>query len=120
MMKLICISLIAGCAAGPHGRLAATEAIPLAPAPIDTDMPATTRLSNQLRQQFGERAVEEVRVCSRPSGKVSSVTAVGGAELSAFELAVVEDVSHWRFEPTPGPDSLERCAVQTIAFYPHK
>jgi len=120
MLRIAPLLFLAACASAPRAPASSTDAVAVRPAPIDPQLPRTERLSHRIRSEIGPTAMAELLVCSRPSGKVSSVALVSGGEKpSAFEFALVEDVAQWSYESTPGPDSIERCQRQSVRFRPH-
>jgi hypothetical protein len=99
---------------------ATAPALQITPSPIDPRMPSVDRLASRIRAELGTTASTDLHVCVRPSGKVASVTLVGGSAMPDFDLAMVKDASAWQFTSMPGPDTLQTCRTVTIAYHPHR
>jgi hypothetical protein len=134
MFKIALLLSLGACAAGglaidrdaaPHAKarldLSVTEpSWQITPSPIDVKMPSVDRLASRVRAQLGTTASTDLHVCVRPSGKVASVTLVGGSAMPELDLAMVKDASAWQFTSLPGPDTLQTCRTVTIAYHPHR
>jgi len=134
MFKIALLLSLGACAAGglaidresaPHAKarldLSVTESSwEVTPSPVDPKLPSVDRLASRVRAALGSTASTDLQVCVRPSGKVASVTLVGGSAMPELDLAMVKDASAWQFTTMPGPDTLQTCRVVTIAYHPHR
>ena len=123
MLKLVSLGVVlAGCAmgtAGPSVPKSPDEAVLIKREPIDPTLPSVDRIEYQVRGKFGWVAKDDVNVCVRPNGTVESVELVGGSALPAFDLAVVDDTSQWKYPAIPGPDNVYSCTPTVVAYHPH-
>ena len=88
-------------------------------APIAPELASADRLAGRLHGELRIDSRTELRVCMRPSGKVTNVTTLAGTNL-ALDAALVEDVSRWTFSKLPGPDTVQSCEQVTVVYHPHK
>jgi hypothetical protein len=123
MFKAFVTVLVAGCATTnlpDHNTtvsiIGSDEAGRIAPLPIDPTLPSVDRIADRVRYTLGASAMTELELCVRPSGKVASVELVGASALPAFDLAVVDDASAWKFTSLPGPEKLETCELADVAY----
>ncbi|HEV7555756.1 MAG TPA: hypothetical protein VGO00_09895 [Kofleriaceae bacterium] len=134
MLKIALLLSLGACAAGglaidreaaPHAKarldLSASEpSWQITPSPVDPKLPSVDRLASRVRAELGSTTNTDLHVCVRPSGKVASVTLVGGSAMPDLDLAMVKDASAWQFASMPGPDTLQTCRTVTIAYHPHR
>jgi hypothetical protein len=125
--------LFAGCAAGATGgaavdretapRIAArSEAARAFPVAKDPQLPTADRMFRQIRNELGDVASADVRLCVASDGRVEDVAIVRGTRFPAFNEALVHDMSHWQFSESRGSDGAARrrnCEVRTISYLPH-
>jgi hypothetical protein len=125
MLKLACVSLlVSGCAArGTAPNYSSTVSVldadmarRVAPMPIAPKLPSVDRIAERVRLELGASATTDVQLCIHPSGKVASVLLVGGSSLPAFDAAVVDDASEWRFPTLPGPETLQSCEQAKVVY----
>lgn len=131
----LCLLLV-GCATGGVGanrestshastpRLAMTaiaDSQHVFPAAQDPQLPSADRLRRQIRDELGDVASADVRLCVSPDGRVRKVELVRGSSLREFNDAVVRDIADWQFSGIPGAtsDSLQSCEIATISYRPH-
>jgi TonB family protein len=82
-------------------------------------LPTADRLSDTIRAQAGEVASADVRLCVTPDGHVDGVSLVRGSPSSAYNRAVVKDITDWQFGGSSDPSNLDSCEIATITYRPH-
>jgi TonB family protein len=128
--------LFAGCAAGgagvdretaPHaapriGLTARADTARMFPVAKDPQLPSADRMFRHIRNELGDVASADVRLCVAPDGRVQDVAIVRGTRLPEFDEALVHDMAHWQFSESPRPAgaaSPRICEVTTISYRPH-
>lgn len=89
----------------------------------DPQLPSADRISREIRDELGDVASAEVRLCLAPDGKVQRVELVRGSRLRSFNDALVNDVAQWRFDEKPDngvDDNLRSCGLATVSYRPHR
>jgi TonB family protein len=88
----------------------------------DPQLPSADRISRRLRDEIGDVASAEVRLCVGPDGRVQRVQVLRGSSSPAFDDALVRDMSDWQFSGTAGTTtSLQRqsCEIAKISYRVH-
>ena len=81
----------------------------------DPQLPSVDVMSRRIRQEVGDVASAEVRLCVGADGRVQRVQVVHGSPSWAFNEAIVRDISDWQFSETP---SLQRqsCGIAKVSY----
>ena len=81
----------------------------------DPQLPSVDDMSRRIRQEVGDVASAEVRLCVGADGRVQRVQVVHGSPSWAFNEALVHDMSDWQFSETP---SLQRpsCEIAKVSY----
>ena len=81
----------------------------------DPQLPSVDDMSRRIRQEVGDVASAEVRLCVGADGRVQRVQVVRGSPSWAFNEALVHDMSDWQFSETP---SLQRqnCGIAKVSY----
>lgn len=92
------------------------------PVASDPRLPSADRIARQIRDELGEVASADVRLCVAPDGRVQDIQIVRGTSLAQFDQAVVHDMADWQFSGSPGSSQggkLKNCEIATIRYRPH-
>ena len=84
--------------------------------PLDPTLQSVDRIQHQLTVELGDTASARVRLCVAPAGQVLRISIERSSSSKAFDEAVLHDVASWRFLPTPGPATVERCEATTVRY----
>jgi TonB family protein len=76
-------------------------------------LPSADRIAPWIKQKLGDTASADIRLCIAPDGHVTSVGIVKTSSYTAFDNAVMTDVTDWHFAQS---DSY-RCMKTTIAYH---
>lgn len=90
------------------------------PAALDPKLPSADLIARQVREEIGDVASADVRLCVTPDGKVQNVQLVRGTALAEFNRALVHDIAEWQFSGSAGWASVENCQVTTINYRIHR
>src|SRR5262252_3969035 len=117
MFKLagaLCL-LFAGCATGgvganresashaaPRFEVTAVEAKRTFPAAQDPQLPSADQMRRTIRDELGEVASADVRLCVSPEGRLRKVEIVRGSSLAELDEAILRDIGDWQFSGIPG------------------
>ena len=67
----------------------------------DPRLPSADQMSRRIRDEVGDVASAEVRLCVGADGRVQRVQVLRGSPSWAFNKALVRDMSDWQFSETP-------------------
>jgi hypothetical protein len=78
-------------------------------------LPSVDEMSRRIRDEVGDVASAEVRLCVGADGRVQRVQVLRGSPSWAFNAALVHDMSDWQFPETP---SLQRqsCGIAKVSY----
>jgi hypothetical protein len=81
----------------------------------DPQLPSVDDMSRRIRDEVGDVASAEVRLCVGADGRVQRVQVLRGSSSWAFNAALVRDMSDWQFSETP---SLQRanCGIAKVSY----
>jgi TonB family protein len=110
-------------AAGPQVALVADAATARAfPRANNPQLPSADRISRRIRDEVGDVASAQVRLCVGSDGRVQRVDVLRSSRLAAFDDAVVHDMSDWQFSGIPGSGAAARpqnCEIAKISYRVH-
>jgi hypothetical protein len=89
----------------------------------DPQLPSADRISRQIRDEVGDVASAEVRLCVGADGRVQRVQLLRGSSSWVFDEALVHDMTDWQFSGTPGATtSLQRqnCEIAKVSYRVHE
>ena len=101
------------------GRARRGSIWPRTPAPRDfpraqdPQLPSVDDMSRRIREEVGDVASAEVRLCVGVDGRVDRVQVLRGSSSRAFNEAIARDMSDWQFSETP---ALQRqsCGIAKV------
>jgi hypothetical protein len=102
--------------ARPHLALKAKGSPRWFPAALDPRLPSADLMARQVREEIGDVASADVRLCVTPAGKVQDVQLVRGTALAEFNRALVHDIADWQFSGSAGSTGANNCQVTTINY----
>jgi hypothetical protein len=81
-------------------------------------LPSADRISRQIRNELGDVASADVRLCVARDGRVARVDLVRPTRFVEFNRALVDDIPDWQFSALPGSatDAAPHCEVATINY----
>ncbi|HEX8107319.1 MAG TPA: TonB family protein [Kofleriaceae bacterium] len=87
----------------------------------DPQLPSADQMSRRIRDEVGDVASAEVRLCVGPDGRVQRVQVLRGSSSWAFDEALVRDMSDWQFPEAPGATTWQRekCEIAKVSYRVH-
>jgi TonB family protein len=85
-------------------------------------LPSADQMSRRIRDEVGDVASAEVRLCVGPDGRVQRVDVLRSSRLVAFDNALVHDMSDWQFSGNPGSSAAARpqnCEIAKVSYRVH-
>ena len=79
----------------------------------DASLPSADRIDPYIKAKLGDVASADINLCIAPDGHVTSVAIVKSSTYTAFDNAIMRDVSDWRFVAS----DADRCMRTTIAYH---
>jgi TonB family protein len=86
------------------------------PAVKNPRLPSADLLSNKIREETGDVASADIRLCVAPNGHVNDIRLVRSSASNMYDRAVVKDVASWQFREGPDPADLPACEIATITY----
>jgi outer membrane biosynthesis protein TonB len=105
--------------AAPRFKLVAVpDTSPAFPQARQPALPSADRIWRQIRNELGDVASADVRLCVARDGRVARVDMVRPTRFAEFNRAVIDDVADWQFSELPGStsDAAQHCEVTTIHY----
>jgi TonB family protein len=86
------------------------------PVALDPRLPSVDRIASQLHYELGDTAQATLKLCVAPAGNVTSATITQSSSSTAFDGALIHDITSWRFAATPGLANVQSCSVATVVY----
>jgi hypothetical protein len=74
------------------------------------------RFAHRVWSEHAGSVSAEVRLCVRPNGTTESVLLLETSGLLDYDIAVVEGVAQWRYEPFAAPAKTLLCRAATVTY----
>ncbi len=81
----------------------------------DPQLPSVDDMSRRIRDEVGDVASAEVRLCVGADGHVQRVQVLRGSSSWAFDAALVRDMSDWQFSETPAVQRAN-CGIAKVSY----
>lgn len=81
----------------------------------DPQLPSVDDMSRRIRDEVGDVASAEVRLCVGADGRVQRVQVLRGSSSWAFNAALVRDMSDWQFPETPSLQQAS-CGIAKVSY----
>jgi TonB family protein len=93
----------------------ATRGLPRAK---DPQLPSVDELSRRIRDEVGDVASAEVRLCVGSDGRVQDVRVLRGSSSRTFNEALVRDMTDWQFSEGSGATLLlpRSCGIAKVSY----
>ena len=81
----------------------------------DPQLPSVDDMSRRIRDEVGDVASAEVRLCASADGRVQRVQVLRGSTSWAFDAALVRDMSDWQFSETLSHQQ-QSCEIAKVSY----